>query len=434
MTMSINHEQIIADSQERRLPDLVRREHEIRRAEGNALVIVGMRRSGKTWLCFQMMRDLLSGGVPREHLLYVNFEDERLDTFSSEDFEPLLGCFRQRSVEPQGRQHLFLDEIHEVPGWEKFVRRILDEGEFEVTLTGSSAKMLSTEIHTSLRGRALPIEVFPFSFKEFSLSQGLAIPNSLPGARQGAIIQSCCESYLHKGGFPGVVHLDPMTARQMLQQYLDVVILRDVIERHGVTSVQSLRALVQHLIHSPSGLMSINRIYNDFKSRGLTCSKNSLHDFVDHLSDAYLIHPVSIHTRSERVRKVNPRKVYLIDTGLLDAASSDPKADRGAFLENLVFLHLRRKGKVVEYFRDDKGLETDFVVRDPMTGAIEDLIQVTWSLDAPKTRERELRGLLAAMTNLAITRGTIVVWNEPVGFESPEGLRTVPAWRYLLDL
>ena len=432
--MSINYERIVADSQERHFPDLIRRTIGIPRAPGNALAIIGMRRSGKTCLCFQMMKDLLESGTPRENLLYVNFEDERLATFRSEDFQPLLEVFRQRMDDPEHKSHLFFDEIQEVSGWEKFIRRILDEGGFEVTITGSSAKLLSLEIHTSLRGRALPVEVFPFSFLEFASSRGIEIPKKSPGAKAMAKLQACCESYIYSGGFPGVIDLDPATGRQMLQQYLDVVILRDVIERHGLTSVQALRALVQHLVHSPSCRMSINKIYNDFKSRGLTCSKNGLHAFIDHLADAYLIYPISIYSRSERVRKVNPQKVYLVDTGLLAAASMNITADRGAFLENLIFLHLRRKGDIVEYFQDGGGVETDFVVRDRMSGAIKDLIQVTWSLDNPQTREREFRGLLMAMDKLDFDRGTIVVWTDHGQLEKKEGVAIVPAWRYLLGL
>lgn len=432
--MSINYEQVVADSQERHLPELLRRSIDIRRAPGNALAIIGMRRSGKTYLCFQMMKDLLESGISRENILYVNFEDERLSSFRNEDFQPLLEVFRQRIDDPDHISYLFFDEIQEVNGWEKFIRRIIDEGGFEVTITGSSAKLLSSEIHTSLRGRALPLEVFPFSFLEFAISRGIEIPKKIPGAKAMARLQACCESYLYSGGFPGVIPLDPATGRQMLQQYLDVVILRDVIERHQVTSVQALRALVQHLVHSPSCRMSINKIYNDFKSRGLTCSKNGLHAFVAHLADAYLIYPIFIHSRSERVRKVNPQKVYLVDTGLLTAASMNITADRGAFLENLIFLSLRRKGDIVEYFHDGGGVETDFVVRDRMNGAIKDLIQVTWSLDNPQTCEREFRGLLTAMDKLNFKRGTIVVWTDHGNIKKNEGVTIIPAWRYLLGL
>lgn len=432
--MNLNYEQIVSDSQERELPDLIRRSIEIPSAPGNALALIGMRRSGKTWLCFQMMKDLLDGGTPRQNILYVNFEDERLVSFSSENFDPLLEVFRQRVHDSDKKYYVFFDEIQEVSGWEKFIRRILDEGGFEVTITGSSAKLLSAEIHTSLRGRALPVEVFPFSLVEFALSKGVEVPDKQPGAKLKAKLQVCCETYLYSGGFPGVIQLDPSSKSQMLQQYLDVVILRDVIERHEVSSVVSLRAFVQHLVHSPSCRMSINKIYNDFKSRGLVCSKNSLHAFVDYLSDAYLIFPISIHTRSERVRKVNPQKVYLIDTGLLSAASLNITADRGAFLENLIFLHLRRRRMVIEYFYDHGGVETDFVVRDPLSGAILDLIQVTWSLEDPKTYKRELNGLLAAMDKLDVHHGTIVVWNNYGNTEQVEGIRIISAWSYLLEL
>jgi len=274
--------------------------------------------------------------------------------------------------------------------------------------------------------------MFPFSFAEYIAASSGAHPSRVPSSKERLKLEAACLSYMLTGGFPGVVSLDAVTQRQMLQQYLDVVILRDVIERHGVTSVPALRALVRHVIHAPATRLSINKLYNDFRSRGLSCSKNSLHAFMAHLADAYLLYQVPIHTRSERVRRANPQKVYLVDTGLLSAASADTTSDRGAMLENLVFLHLRRTGAIIEYFHGGKGIETDFVVRDPMSGAVTQLIQACWSLDSPVTRERELRGLHAAMVELGCRRGTIVSWQDESDLVDDNDISVIPAWRFLL--
>lgn len=432
--MTIDLDYLIADSQERTLPALVKRRLIPPNAPGNALAVIGMRRTGKTWFCYQQMENLLAKGVSRERMLYINFEDERLLSFSREDFQRLLDAFYRRNPEVVDQEcYFFFDEIQQVNGWPQFVRRLLDQGGSHITVTGSSARLLGTEIHTSLRGRALACEMFPFSFAEYLDAVGVDCPNHSPSSKQRAKLEAACDDYLITGGFPGVIHLDSSVRRQMLQQYLDVVILRDVIERHGVTSVPALRALVRHVIHAPATRLSINKLYNDFRSRGLSCSKNSLHAFVDHLADAYLLYRVPVHTRSERVRRANPQKVYLVDTGLLSAASADVTGDRGALLENFVYLHLRRKGDTLEFFQAGPGIETDFVVRDGLSGAVKELIQVCWSLESNTTKERELRGLRSAMNQLNCSRGTIVTWRDERDLVSDPQIEVLPAWRLALS-
>lgn len=429
--MKIDFDQMVADFQEISLPSLINRDIHPPQAPGTALALIGMRRSGKTWFCYQLMQELMDKGISREQILYINFEDERLLGFDVSDFQTLLDAFYRRNPAALERPcYFFFDEIQEVDEWPRFIRRLLDSGSAEVTITGSSAKMLSSEIHTSLRGRALPCEIFPFSFPEYAIASETPLPSGTLTTKQRLQVERLCEDYLYEGGFPGTLQLPPQTRNQMLQQYLDVVILRDVIERHGVTSVPSLRALVRHIIQAPCTRVAVNKIYNDFKSRGLSCSKNSLHAFMDHLSDAYLFYPVSKYTRSERVRQVNPKKIYIADNGLISAASAHITEDRGALLENLIFMHLRRTGNTIEYFHNDKGHEVDFVVRDPLNGQIKQLIQACWSLTSDQTEARETRGLQAGMKSLNCTSGTIVTWKNE-SQKSTETIRVVPAWQFL---
>ncbi len=433
--MDISFDNWVADSLERPLPKLTPRQLAIPNAPGNALAVLGMRRTGKTWFCFQRMQELLAKGIPRTQLLYINFEDERLLGFSAKDFQLMLNAFYRRDPGIMNKEsHFFFDEIQNIEGWPQFIRRLLDQRRAQITITGSSARLLGSEIHTSLRGRALPCEMFPFSFPEYLSANNISCPQRIPSSQVRLELERICEAYLLAGGFPGTLSLDTTTRRQMLQQYLDVVILRDVIERHRVTSVQALRALVRHILHAPASRLSVNKIYNDFRSRGLACSKNSLHAFVDHLADAYLIYCVPIHTRNERVRRANPAKVYLVDTGILSAASANITEDRGALLENLVYLHLRRSGNIIEYFHAEQGEEIDFVVRDPLSGIIREMVQVCWSIESAGTRKRELRSLLAAMETLGCEHATIVTWREETQHAMPPNIHVVPAWRYLLAI
>jgi hypothetical protein len=424
-------DQLIDDFHERALPELVPREASVSVAERKAAVVIGMRRTGKTWFCYQHMKALLARGVPKDALLHVNFEDERLLPFQAKDFSAILDTYYRKFPDFKNRKcYFFLDEIQRIEGWDRFVRRILDTENLEVWVTGSSSKLLSTEIATSLRGRSLTMEIFPYSFREFLRSRQVeAGPKKLYGARARAELQSMASRYLTEGGFPEVQGLDRDLSRQVLQSYVDVVVLRDVIERHAVHNTAALRAMIRHLLSSPASRFSVNKFYNSLRSQGLSCTKNDLYEYLDHLKDAFLVYAVPIHSDSEAVRRVNPQKHYAVDTGMLSAVSVRSHLDRGALLENLAFLHLRRRGARIEYFLTGGGKEVDFLVTPSERGTRE-LIQVSWTLTQHDTKLREIGGLLEAMKELRIRSGTVLTWLE----EGREGrIRIVPAWKWLLE-
>jgi len=312
-----------------------------------------------------------------------------------------------------------------------FVRRVLDTEQLSVYVTGSSSKLLSTDIATSLRGRSLTTEIFPFSFREF-LRFHQAEPE-IPyrfGSATRAVLQHQIGVYLTTGGFPEVQGLDAELRRQVLRNYVDVVILRDVVERYSISNVVALRALIRHIMSAPATRFSVNKFYHALRSQGVACTKNDLYAFLEYLTDAFLVSTAPTHARSEHVRRVNPKKVYAIDTGLLGAMAFHTTEDRGALLENLVYMHLRRQGIVPEYYMTLTGSEVDFVVL-PDDGRERHLIQVCWSLDHPHTRQREVAALLSAMDELQIQRSTIVTWLDTD--TSDDRLTIVPAWQWLLE-
>jgi predicted AAA+ superfamily ATPase len=398
---------------------------------GKANVVIGMRRAGKTCFCYQKMQELLGEGVEKNRILYLNFEDDRLLPFAVGDFQLVLETFyRKFPANKSRRSYLFLDEVQRIEGWEKFVRRVLDTEEMSVCITGSSSKLLSSEIATALRGRSLTTEIFPFSFKEF-LDFRKVRPESTRGfgSKTRAVLQNMFGLYMQIGGFPEVQNLEEELRHQALRNYLDVVILRDVMERHSVRNPGALRTLIRHVLSAPATRFSVNKFYHSLKSQGISCTKNNLYDFLEYLSDAFLVYQVPIHARSERARRVNPQKIYVIDPGLLSARSYHFTGDQGAILENLVFMHLRRKGLKPEYYLTQSGTEVDFVFW-PEGEKERQLIQVCWDITNPETRKREVAGLLGVMKELGLRKGKIITWlDEDL---SDERIEILPAWKWLL--
>ena len=426
-------EQLIADFQERTLPHMTRRQAVLPWLPGKIDCVIGMRRSGKTWFLYQVMRELLLEGFPPEALLYLNFEDERLLPLTAPDLQQIPDTYYRRYPNLKNRQcAYFFDEIQNIQGWERFVRRLLDSEDAHICLTGSSAKLLSTEIATSLRGRSLATEVFPFSFAEFLEHCGIdSTLENQPGSKRRALLENKLSAYLDSGGFPEVQGLERHYRISILQEYLDVVVLRDLVERHRISNVVSLRYMIRHLMNSPAALFSVQKFYNDLKSQGIPCGKNTLHEFFDFLSDAYLFFPVYIRTDSERSRMVNPRKVYAIDTGMIRACSRSTSPDWGHLLENFVFMELRRTTRQIEYYRTESGREVDFCITD-RSGNIS-LIQSAAAMEDPRTAVRETNALSEAMDECQVAEATIVTLNTEKYLDTESGrIHILPAWKWAL--
>jgi len=423
-------ELLIDDFHERELPELFPRETHITIISGKANVFTGMRRSGKTWFCYQQMKELLAHGVEKERLLYLNFEDERLLPFSAGDFKYIPEIYYRKFPDYKNRQcYLFLDEAQRIDGWDKFVRRILDTEKLDVFITGSSSRLLSREIATSLRGRSLATEIFPFSFREYLGYHKIKFNTEQFGSRARALLQNWMGRYVKSGGFPEIQNFNDELRRQVLRNYVDVVILRDIIERYSVRNTVALRALIRHIMSAPATRFSVNKFYNSLKSQGIACTKNNLYAYLEYLTDSYLVYQVPIHSRSESVRRVNPKKAYAVDSGLLGAMSFQMTEDRGALLENIVYMQLRRLGLHPDYYITKDGGEVDFVIKSDGPGKNR-LLQVCWELSDTATRSREMRALLSAMNELREERGTIITWMDEETID--ERIEVIPAWKWLL--
>jgi predicted AAA+ superfamily ATPase len=291
--------------------------------------------------------------------------------------------------------------------------------------------LLGSEIATSLRGRSLPIEIFPFSFEEFLKCHGLfsGRPKTF-GANTASVLRKAVKNYLEVGGFPEVQKLDRNLRIEVLQGYIDSVLLKDIIERHKVSNILVLKHLVRHIMNSSGGQFSVNKFFNTMKSMSIKCTKNSLYEYLDHLTDAFLFYRVPIHSRSEKARLINPAKIYTIDAGLLNAMTFRNSYNYGQLLETMVFMHLRRGGHDAEYVNTKDGHEADFFTRHRISGETQ-LIQVCWEMSDKKTFERELQGLKSAMDELSLSAGTIVTSDDETVIEKK--IKVIPIWKWLIS-
>ena len=427
--------QKITDALVATVPAHTRRDIHLPTIKGKALAVIGMRRSGKTTFLWQCLADRLKAGIPRDALLYFDFEDERLAEMPAHELQLVVEEYF--SLHPERRDSkqvtFFLDEIQEVPGWETFVRRLLDTEKVELFLSGSSARLLSREVATSMRGRAMEVLVHPFSFREALRHHGvepMSAWTDLPKAIRSTLDKHF-RAYLSEGGFPESQGVPPRDRASLLRTYVDVAILRDVIERHGVTNPAALRWLQRHLLSNPAGTFSVQKFFDALKSQGLPVGKNTLHNYLAHLEDAFLVRTVSLHTASERQRMVNPRKAYPIDPGLMSLYERTGRANLGHALETVVLLELERRGCENDYVRTRDGYEVDFFARDSEGNAT--LIQVCADVSDPATYEREVCALTAAATEYRGATPLLLTFDTlPPRSPLPKPLRWQPAIAWLL--
>jgi predicted AAA+ superfamily ATPase len=426
--------QKIVDSQARPFPVFTRRDTRIPAIPGKAVAVIGMRRAGKTTLLQQIMQEHEQEGMRREEMLYFSFEDERLGGMRSGDLHLVIEEYYRLHPGLRDRtKALFcFDEIQVVPGWDTFVRRILDSEQCTVFLSGSSARMLSREVGTSMRGRAVEAAVYPFSFREYLRHRDLE-PTEKPERWTKAVrstLRHELGEYLARGGFPESLGLSGRERMELLKSYVDVALLRDVIERYEVSNPTALRWLVRQLLANPAGSFSINRFHNDLKSQGITAGRESIYDYLGYLEDASLLSTVPISTTSERRRMVNPRKVYPVDTGLIDFFDRSGKANTGHALETAVYLELMRRGNTVAYVRTAEGFEVDFHATDPE--GRETLVQVCANAADAETLSRELRALGHAAGEHP-RAGRLLLTLEPLAATKlPEGVTAREASDWLL--
>ena len=398
------------------------------------MFFIGVRRSGKSTYLYQRIQQLIDSGVPRQNILYLNFFDDRIHNLRHESLGVISEAYYSLYPEKKNTEtvYCFFDEIQAVPGWEPFVDRMMRAEKCEVYLTGSSARMLSKEIATQMRGRALSWEMFPFSFREFLDSKGIESEGPL-SSKKRLIVQKAFQEYWETGGFPEVLALDERLRVKTHQEYLNAILFRDLVERHDIAHPKAVNDLAHWMIDNTASLYSVNRLSSYLKSLGHNAPRTAVSDYVAWFEDAYFLFTVRIYDASLARSNTNPKKVYCVDHALVTSTASGILINSGHLLENLVFTALRRVYPEVFYYKTRSGREVDFIL--PVRGRSKLLVQVCESLAVPQTRKRELASLEDAMAELGLKEAFIVTRNEENTVETGLGtIRMVPAWRFLLDM
>jgi predicted AAA+ superfamily ATPase len=418
---------IIADSQERDYSHVVPRDTEIPLDSGKIISLIGVRRSGKTNILYALMHRLRQT-VPVDSIVYINLEDDRLFPLTPHDLGEFLDSYYELFPHNRDRRvYFFFDEIQNAPEWERFIRRLGDTENCSVFVTGSSAKLLSHEIASSLRGRTIPFEVFPLSFSEY-----LRFRDIKPGhsSRAVSLIKNAFAEYCRSGGFPETVGADDLRVKQILHEYLQMIMYRDVADRHNVGNLFLLKSLIKHCYTNISNPLSLSKLYNDFRSQGIQLSRNTLFDYISYLEDAYALFLVPVNSSSQREVMRNPRKLYAIDHGLKAVVDLATGADIGRIYENIVFLQLRRRCQTICYGRQKQ--EIDFVLPE---GESPRLINVAYDISDSATRNRELNGLREGMLGLGLQEALLLTADLEEDVMTNAGMiRIMPLWKWLVPI
>ena len=427
---------IIYEWKTRKLPQIIEREINLESyltlKPRKIITVTGFRRVGKTYLIFQLIEKLLQKNS-RENIFYINFEDERIPK-KTEFLTNLLPTVKQ--VFKKLPKYLFLDEIQEMPNWSQWVRRIYDQEEMRIFITGSSSKMSSREIPTELRGRCLEKKIFPLSFNDFLKFKKVKIDFGAVSysGDEKAKLMNLLNEYVLYGGMPEVVLIEEGRKKELLQEYYQTVVRKDIIQRFNLKNEEGLKALLRLILNSTS--YSATKLYHTLKSLNYRIGKTTLLEYLSDIENSYFLESLPIFSYKIKDQLQYPRKIYIVDNGFITALSSSFSNDFGRLYENLVFQKLRRNPEnEIFYWKDRNNREVDFVVRK--LSKVQKLIQVCYDLGNFETKEREIKSLISANKKFGSQDIERVIINQDLEkIEEIQGvkIRYIPLWKMDTDL
>lgn len=430
-----SHKEIIKESilffQNHFTPSWIERELTLPTSSNKIITVIGPRRAGKTHILLQHIHTLLKHKVPPQHILYLNMEDERIN-YSNFQPDTILQAYTELYPHvPYSKIHVFLDEIQYIPNWEKFIRRTYDTYTKNIYLTGSNSAFLQHNISTSLRGRTISYLVYPLSFKEFLRFKNFKYnPHDLYLPKRKAIIINYFKEYMLFGGFPEIVNQSSDLKVKILQEYIHVMLYKDLIEQYKISDVTVLKFLLRRLIDSTGKPFSIHKVFNELKSAGIRIGKNTLYDYLKYLEDVFAIFILNKHFQSPVKAELSERKVYPVDNGYIQAFKYVQSEYYGVMLENTIRQFLIQKNYRLFFLKDTK--EVDFVCFDKKEKPM--LLQACLSITNDETKQREITSLTNAAQKYKVKEAFILTMDEEKEVSAGKlKIHILPAYKYILQ-
>lgn len=413
--------------------DVIERDTKLPIDRKKIITIPGVRRCGKSTLMEIAINTLVEKGVPKEYILWLGFDDERLRSMTSEELDDVIASYMEMYPNiPIKDVYMFFDEIQLIKDWEYFILRVYKTYCKNIYVCGSNATMLSTELSSALRGYPLEYETYPLSFNEYCRFRGINTNSYLEQDR--AKLRIAFEEYNQESAFPEIVLTTSQSDRlKLLHGYFDTMLLKDLVEHYKISNISVVRYFVKRIMANLTKPTSINAIYKDIKSQGLKVGKDDLYLWANYICDIFMFVRISKYDRSLIKEQKSLDKYYCIDNGIRGAVLLPQSNDNGKNLENTVFMQLNRTklpSDKISYYQSNG--ECDFVLQ--RNDAVVQLIQVTWDMSDENTREREIGGILEASTATGCTNLLIITKDEEtIIVRESKQISVVPAWKWLLQ-
>lgn len=427
--MKETFKKIIKEFHENSLPEIKERDYDISESE-EIITIIGLRRVGKTYLMFQKIKELLNTKIGINRIIFLNFEDERIVGLKTEDLDKLLEAYYELYPENISKSlYLFFDEIHAAPSWSLFLKRLYERKQYKIFVSGSSSKLLSSEIATELRGRTIAKKVYPLSFLEFLRFKDFKYDKNIKFSKSRFALKKFFNEFLIYGGYPAVVrYKDRIEKESTLSSYLELIIYKDLVERYKIRNTLLLKNLIKYFVTNMAKTISLNSFYESIKNE-MNASKDAIWEYFSCLEDVGFFFTLSKFSYSMKKQINSAKKIYLADNGFKKVYGFNFSEESGRLLENLVFIELNRRGKNIYYFSEKK--ECDFIIKSKLK--ISEAIQVCYQLNN-ENKKREIEGLIEAMEEFKLNQGLILTYDQEDKIKIKNKRITVmPIWQWLLQ-
>ena len=424
--------QLIINKQSEIPFSIITREDALPIVSRSIITVPGVRRCGKSTKMCLVMNELFANGTSPENILWVSFDDERMMDMQAKDLDMVLESYRELFPHTDLQNvYMFFDEIQLIDGWELFIIRVFKNYCKHIFISGSNAKLLSQEIATTLRGWAVEYLTYPLSFAEYCNFTNVKHEHLTEA--ETVRLRLAWDDFNFGSAFPEVVLSNDFPYRErLLQGYYNAMLFRDLVERHNIRNIGALRYFIKRLMNNLTKPTSIHAIYNDIRSQGTKVSKDDLYLWSDYVCECFMFFRIPRYTNSLIEEQHSFQKYYFIDNGLRQAVLLPQSNDNGKLLENSVFLHLIRHSGMfdkISYFQGNR--ECDFIVQHE--NGVKCVLQVSWSLNDPKTRQREMTGLLEA-ANVTKCENLIIITHdeEDIIQMNNKVIHIIPAWKWML--